>query len=158
MLAEPPVIDHLLQAQGLDPTLRRDCLAGLFAALGQSLRSADRRTVIKLDAWATRQMSLLLDAAGYPPWAFIFREPPAVVASELRMPGLVGAAGLLAPAMFGMTLDEALAMDQATYLRDRVCVSGVGRADATGRGGVSDRSRPPARRHRPGAVTTSACP
>jgi hypothetical protein len=115
VLAEPPVIDHLLQAPELDPATRQRCLAGLFAALAQPLRPAHRRTVIKLDAWATREMAIVLAAAGNPPWAFVFREPAAVVASQLRMPGLVGAAGLLAPAMFGLTLDEALAMDQASY-------------------------------------------
>lgn len=115
VLAEPPVIDHLLQAPGLGDDIRRRWMGGLLASLVAPWRTSGHRVVIKYDAWAVRWLALLLDAAGSAPWAFVFREPAAVVASQMRMPGLVGAPGLLPPGMFGLTLEQALGMGQAAF-------------------------------------------
>jgi hypothetical protein len=87
----------------------------MIAALVRPGDPGQRQAVIKLDAWATRDLGLIRRVLPDTPWVFLYRDPVEVVASQLRLPGLPALPGGLPPELFGLDLAGALALGRAGY-------------------------------------------
>jgi hypothetical protein len=73
-----------------------------MSALGQARAGDERHVVVKLDAWHSLQMALVRQVFPDVPCVFLYRDPVAVVASQLRMPGLHMLPGNLDPSAIGV--------------------------------------------------------
>ena len=62
VLCEPPPIDQVLRVGGIDALTRRRWLRAMVGALAQPRSPHDCRAVVKLDAWATRDLPLIREA------------------------------------------------------------------------------------------------
>ena len=99
--SEAPPVDHVLRAPVPEAT-RALWLRALMSALGQARAGDERHFVVKLDAWHSPQMALVRQAFPDVPCVFLYRDPAAVVASQLRMPGLHMLPGNLDPSAIGL--------------------------------------------------------
>jgi hypothetical protein len=109
MLASLSRVKVISEAPPLDDVLRANCLQWLrwmVAALGQRT-AASTHYVLKLDAWHIRSLPLIRQAFPDTPWIFLYRDPLEVAVSQLRSPGLLGAPGLMDPAVLGMEPQDA---------------------------------------------------
>ena len=102
VLSEVGVIDAVARAPGLGDEERAAAIRSLVSVLG---RSPDRSggVVVKLDSWATRSLDHYRRAFGRVPMAFVYRDPVAVVVSQLRRRAVHTVPGALDPALFGST-------------------------------------------------------
>lgn len=114
VLNEPPIIDEILRAEVADAQRRR-LLGWVLSALARPHTSEQQRVIIKLDSWSTRDLPAIRGVLPETPWVFLYRDPAAVVASQIRLPGMPGAPGVLAPELFGLDLATALAMPREEY-------------------------------------------
>jgi hypothetical protein len=114
VISEPAIVDQLLRAPGVPDEIRGRWVAAAVLALTQSIPGA-RRAVLKLDAWATRYLDMLRATFPDAPAMFLHRDPAEVVASQLRVPGMTCARGLLAPELFDLDLERSLAMPSEEY-------------------------------------------
>ncbi|MEA2212136.1 MAG: hypothetical protein QOF83_2084 [Solirubrobacteraceae bacterium] len=114
VLVEPPIIDEILRAEATQGQRRR-FLGWALSALARPHTPGHHRVIIKLDAWSTRDLPVIRGVLPETPWVFLYRDPAAVVASQLRLPGMPGAPGVLAPELFGLDLPTALAMPREEY-------------------------------------------
>jgi hypothetical protein len=112
VLSEPPALDGALRAARAGATEAQQLawVRGVVAALGQG-----DRVFVKLDAWATLDLPLLRRAFPSTPWVFLAREPWRILASHRRERGTHMTPGLLDPALWGLTLAEALALGVEGY-------------------------------------------
>jgi hypothetical protein len=134
VLAEPPVIDEILRAPAAEEQ-RQQWLAWMMAALAQPQTPEQRHVIIKLDAWNARDLPMIRSVLPETPWVFLYRDPALVVASQLRLPGMPGAPGVLAPELFGLDLATALAMPREEYCArviGMVCEAALDNLDAGG--------------------------
>jgi hypothetical protein len=113
--SEPPIVDQLLRAPRVDDTTRTRRLRSLVGALGQRREPGQQRAIFKLDAWASRDLELFRWAFPDTPWLFAYRAPASVVASQQRLPGMPTLPGMLAPELFGLELEAALALPRHEY-------------------------------------------
>jgi hypothetical protein len=115
VISEAPPIDHILRA-AVSESDRIEWLRALVGALGQPRRSDERHLFVKFDAWHIVDLALVQRAFPDVPCVFLYRDPAAVVASQLRMPGLHMVPGLVDPSMIGLDLAGALQLDRAEYV------------------------------------------
>jgi hypothetical protein len=101
VLSEPPPIDHVLRAHGTEAE-RVQWLRGIVSALGRPRLDAGRPYVLKLDAWATRNLATLRRAFPDVPCVFLFREPVQVLVSQFGQRGAHMVPGVLDPSLFGL--------------------------------------------------------
>jgi hypothetical protein len=91
VVSEASVIDATIQALRRHAVLseerRARWLAAVVGALGHKRNHGDRHYFVKLDSWHTNALPLFRRAFPDVPWVFLYREPGAVLASHLRMPG-----------------------------------------------------------------------
>ncbi|HEY0614989.1 MAG TPA: hypothetical protein VGC96_10130 [Candidatus Elarobacter sp.] len=108
VLSEAQPFDALLRAapasNDRDDALLRS-LRGAVRALAAN--HPDRRPVVKFHAWHVLRLPALARAFPAVPWAFVFREPRAVLRSQERAPG-AEVSGALDPAHLGVELDGTL--------------------------------------------------
>jgi hypothetical protein len=114
-ISEAPPIDHVLRA-AVPPSVRIEWLRALLGALGQSRGTGARRFFVKFDAWHIVNLPLVQSAFPQVPCVFLYRDPAAVVASQLRMPGLHMVPGLVDPSLIGLDLAAALRLDRDEYI------------------------------------------
>jgi hypothetical protein len=114
VLSEPNTIDAAIRAP-LPRDGRIELLRALVSALGQPL-AGETRLVIKLDSWSVVDLDLVADAFPETPWIFLFRRPDAVLSSQLRHAGVHASPGALDPALFGLTIAEAVQMPREEYI------------------------------------------
>ncbi len=134
VISEPRIVDELLRAPGVAESTRARWAASALAAITGPLAGA-RRAVVKLDSWATRYLGLVRAAFPGAPWVFVHREPAEVVASQVHMPGMACARGMLGSALFGIDLQRALAMPFAEYCAIVIATTltdALGNLDAAG--------------------------
>lgn len=101
VISEAPPLDDVLRANDLQ-WLRR-----MVAALGRRTAASQTHYVLKLDAWHIRSLPLIRRAFPDTPWIFLYRDPLEVAVSQLRSPGLLGAPGMMDPAVLGMEPQDA---------------------------------------------------
>ena len=86
-------------------------LASMIRALGKRRRPEHARLFVKLDSWHTLALPLFRRAFPDLPWVFLYREPAAVLASQMIQRGIQTVPEYLPPALFGLTEDDALDAD-----------------------------------------------
>jgi hypothetical protein len=114
-ISEAPPIDHILRAAAPE-SLRVEWLRALLGALGEPRGTGARRFFVKFDAWHIVDLPLVQRAFPDVPCVFLYRDPAAVVASQLRMPGLHMVPGMVDPSLIGLDLSEVLRLDRGEYV------------------------------------------
>ncbi|MDA8454762.1 sulfotransferase family protein [Acidovorax sp. GBBC 3334] len=123
-LSEAPLLDDLLRAETMRPTLdpalaipAARAVAGAWAhPLRPGLGEPPRHLVIKCDCWATGYAERIAQAWPETPWLFLYRDPVEVLVSQLQqraaylIPG-----GPLGVNPVGIAFDDALAMGSEAY-------------------------------------------
>jgi hypothetical protein len=85
VVSEAGPVDTVIRAP-VPPQRRAEWLRWMVAALREP--GGDRpHYVLKLDAWATLDLPLLVRAFPGVPWAFVYRDPVEVLVSQQRRPG-----------------------------------------------------------------------
>ena len=114
VISEAVTVDHVLRARAPQDT-RIEWLRALLGVLGQPRRGSERHLVVKFDASHVLQLGLVQRAFPGVPCIFLYREPAAVIASQLRSPGVHMVPGMLDMAPIGMSLPDILRLDGAEY-------------------------------------------
>jgi hypothetical protein len=115
VLSEPPVLDDVLRAPGVDDGARGQWLEWMLGALTQRRAPDERQGFVKFDAWAARDLPLIQCVLPHTPWVFLYRDPVAVVASQRNEPSMLAAPGMLPPELFGVDLAGALELGLEDY-------------------------------------------
>lgn len=103
-------------------------LRGIVSALGQARAGNEKRLFIKFDAWHILDLSLIRRAFPQVPWIFLYRDPIEVLVSQLDQRGGHSIPGVLNPQLFGLNLDEALALSPEEYcavVLGKLCEAGL---------------------------------
>jgi hypothetical protein len=118
VLSEAQPLDALLRLRGRVPGLDDETLAeytrAMLSALAQP-RAGERRLFVKFHAWHVLELPFIAWAFPGVPWAFVFREPRAVLASQARNAGPEMFAGNLDPAHLGLDAAGAHALPPDEY-------------------------------------------
>jgi hypothetical protein len=114
VISEAPPVDHILRARIPEDT-RIGWLRALLSALGQPRRGDERHLFVKFDAWHVIDLALVQRAFPQVPCVFLYREPAALVASQLRMPGIHIIPGMLDPSLIGLDLPGVRRLDWDEY-------------------------------------------
>lgn len=115
VISEAPPVDHVLRARAPESE-RIAWLQALLSALGQPRRGDERHLFVKFDAWHIVDLALVQRAFPGVPCVFLYRDPAAVVASQLRMPGLHMVPGMVDPSLIGLDLADVLRLDREEYV------------------------------------------
>jgi hypothetical protein len=114
VISEAPPIDQILRARAPED-VRIRWLQALLSALGQPRRGDERHLFVKFDAWHVIDLALVQRAFPEVPCMFLYREPAALIASQLRMPGIHIIPGTLDPSLIGLDLPSVLRLDWDEY-------------------------------------------
>ena len=114
-ISEPEPLDAgvtLCRSSNLPLEAQRPYLRAMVAALGRRCAGDGARYVVKLDSWHT--LALPLFRAAYPqvPWIFLYRDPAAVLASQLRQRGLQTVPEPRTAALYGIAGYEAMPSEE----------------------------------------------
>jgi hypothetical protein len=103
VVSEAQPVDGVLRLRrrvpGFDDAAFTRTLRGLVRAFGGD---GERRIVLKFHAWHVLELEPIVQAFPGVPWAFLFREPRAVLRSQERQLGAEVLAGTIAPAYIGV--------------------------------------------------------
>jgi hypothetical protein len=106
VVSEAPPLDVAVRLAGyslnLSVTEQVRVLTAMVAALGRRRFGAERRFILKLDAWHALALPLIRQAFPKVPWVFLYREPVEVLVSQMRARGLHMVPGGLSPCPFGI--------------------------------------------------------
>ncbi|MBX7185193.1 MAG: hypothetical protein K1Y01_08635 [Vicinamibacteria bacterium] len=102
--SEPPPFDSVLRGgpSETDPSVRQRWMRSMASALGQPRDGGETGFVMKLDSWHLPHLRLVRDAFPRVPLVVLYREPAAVLASQMREPGLHMAGVLDGPPFDGV--------------------------------------------------------
>jgi hypothetical protein len=132
VLSEAPPIDHVLRAAVPAP-VRIEWLRAVVGALAQPRNGVERYVFVKFDAWHVAEIPLVQRAFPDVPCLFLYRDPAAVLASQLRMPGIHMIPGVLDAAITGIDPRELLTMareDQCARILEWLFAAGLEHAEA----------------------------
>ncbi len=112
MLAVSPANLVVSEASPIDAVVRLRAgegqriglLRAMVGALGQA-RAGERRYFLKLDSWHACALPLFRQAFPQTPWAFIYRDPAAVMVSHARRTGMQMVSQLVPPGFYGLDPD-----------------------------------------------------
>jgi hypothetical protein len=108
VVSEAQPIDQMLQIAMRNPEVGAGLFANMIAGLCQVRDDRHRRAVIKLDSWHTLALPFFRYVFPDVPWAFLYREPAEVLASQVLQRGIQTVPEYLPPALFGLTPDDAV--------------------------------------------------
>ncbi len=114
VISEAAVVDHVLRARVPQDT-RVEWLCALLGVLGQPRRGGERCLFVKFDASHVLELALVQRAFPGVPCIFLYREPAAVIASQLRTPGVHMVPGMLDMASIGLSLQDSLRLEADEY-------------------------------------------
>jgi hypothetical protein len=101
VVSEASPIDAVVRLQASDDE-RVALLRAMVSALGQVRNPGEARYFLKLDSWHACALPLFRRAFPRTPWAFLYREPGAVMVSHARRTGMQMVCDLVAPAFYGL--------------------------------------------------------
>jgi hypothetical protein len=106
VISEAGPIDAIVDISRIRPDLSEEdqalWLRWMVCAFGQARRGGERRFVLKLDAWHTRDLQLFRRAFPAVPWIFLYRDPVEVLVSQMRQPGIHMVPALIKAERFGL--------------------------------------------------------
>ncbi len=119
-LSEPGPLDSVLRAGSSSRSVpdgqRREWAQLVMSALGQPRREDQTRFVVKLDAWATVHLPLIMEAFPATPAIFVYRDPVEVMVSHLGRRGFHTVPGTLPPEWFGLAQTELGSITPEQYI------------------------------------------
>ncbi len=119
VLSEPQPIDALLRLRRRMTDLgQEEKLAGWLRALVGAMgrpHAGERHLFVKFHAWHVLELPFIARAFPSVPWAFVFREPRAVLRSQAKSVGAELVAGTIDPAYLGLDAAAAHAMAPDEY-------------------------------------------
>ena len=119
VISEAQPVDALLRlrrhptVRGQEEKLAR-WLRALVSALGRP-HAGERHLFVKFHAWHVLELPFIARAFPGVPWAFVFREPRAVLRSQAKNAGAELMAGSIDPAYLGLDAAGAHALPQDEY-------------------------------------------
>ena len=116
VLSEPQPLDALLRLRGRgvdDDTLIR-WFRAMVSALAQP-RGGEQRLFVKFHAWHVLELPFIARAFPSVPWVFVFREPRAVLRSQIASLGAEAVLGTIDPAYVGLDVAAGYAMTSGEY-------------------------------------------
>jgi hypothetical protein len=132
VLSEAPPIDHVLRA-AVPGAVRIEWLRAVVGALAQPRSGVERHLFVKFDAWHVAEIRLVQRAFPGVPCLYLYRDPAAVLASQLRMPGIHMIPGVLDASITGIDPSELLTMrreDQCARILEWAFATGLAHAEA----------------------------
>ncbi len=135
VISEAQPVDALLRLRRHMTDLgQEERLAGWLRALVSALgrpHAGERHLFVKLHAWHVLELPFIVRAFPGVPWAFVFREPRAVLRSQAKNAGAELMAGALDPAYLGLDAASAHALPPGEYgarVLAAFCESALGNA------------------------------
>jgi hypothetical protein len=132
-MSEPGPLDEVIQAAldlpQLTPERHAQWVGWVVTALGQRPAGEDSRYFVKLDSWHIHDLPLIRAAFPETPWIFLHRNPVEVVASQLRIPGMLGAPGAMDPRALRLTSEDVTKLGREQW-RQRVIAGFLAAAEA----------------------------
>ncbi len=116
VLSEPQPLDALLRLRGRG--VDDDTLIRWFRAMANALaqpRGREQRLFVKFHAWHVLELPFIARAFPGVPWTFVFREPRAVLRSQVRSPGAEVVLGTIDPAYLRLDYAAGYAMKSGEY-------------------------------------------
>jgi hypothetical protein len=133
VISEAPPVDQIVRAHASEAD-RIAWLRALISVLGRNGTRGKRHLFVKFDAWHILDLPLIRLAFPGVPCVFLYRDPAAVIASQLRMPGLQMIPGMIDPSIVGLDLAGLLALD-----REEQCARMIGAIYAAALGAAKTR-------------------
>jgi hypothetical protein len=100
VVSEASPIDAAVRLEAGDDADRVRLLRAMVAALGQVRNVGETRYFLKLDSWHACALPLFRAAFPDTPWAFVYREPAAVMVSHVRRTGMQMVSDLVPPGFY----------------------------------------------------------
>lgn len=132
VISEAPSVDWILSPDARRPPLneqqRVEWLQWLISALGQPRLGDESKLFVKFDAWHIFYLPLIRLAFPDVPWLFLYRDPVEVLVSQFDMRGAHMVPGVIAPEIFGMDLQTAVALTPENYcarVLGAICQAGL---------------------------------
>lgn len=132
VISEAPLVDWILSPDARRPPVteqqRVEWLHWLISVLGQPRLGAERKLFVKFDAWHIFYLPLIRLAFPDVPWLFLYRDPVEVLVSQFDMRGAHMVPGVIAPEIFGMDLQTAVALTPENYcarVLGAICQAGL---------------------------------
>jgi hypothetical protein len=101
VVSEASPIDAVVRLEASEAE-RVALLRAMAGALGQIRKPGETRFFLKLDSWHARALPLFRRAFPRTPWAFLYREPAAVIVSHARRTGMQMVSELVPAAFYGL--------------------------------------------------------
>jgi hypothetical protein len=116
VLSEPQPVDALLRLRrrGVDDDTLIAWLRAMIGALAQP-RRGEQRLFVKFHAWHVLELPFIARAFPSVPWVFVFREPRAVLRSQIASLGAEVVLGTIDPAYVGLDVAAGYAMPSGEY-------------------------------------------
>ncbi|QNO26203.1 aspartyl beta-hydroxylase [Sphingopyxis sp. OPL5] len=129
VLAEPPVLDTVIQLVGLGQ-VSPAAIRAMAGALTRDRGGDARHRFIKLDAWHALVLPLLRGIWPGTPWTFLYRDPVEVLVSQQRRPGMHCRPGVLPLEAYGVDPAEgAAAEDYPAWILGQICSAAADAVD-----------------------------
>ena len=114
VLSEPQLVNDVLRPAASDEERARR-LRLAVAALGQRRTGDERGYVLKLDPWATADLTVIRGAFPETPWLFLARDPAEVLVSHRRQAGMQMMPTVVPPELFDVDPMSAATMSFEEY-------------------------------------------
>jgi hypothetical protein len=114
VLSEAEPIDTILRAD-LPDSAKINLLCAWISLVAHPFQGEPPRLFIKFDSWHLLDLPLLRRAFPSVPWLFLYRHPLEILVSHRRSRGSQMVPGLLPPARFGLTHEQAVALPWEAY-------------------------------------------
>ena len=101
VVSEASPIDAVVRLEASEDE-RVALLRAMVGALGQARTPGETRYFLKLDSWHACVLPLFRRAFPHTPWAFLYREPAAVMVSHARRTGMQMVSQLVPPGFYGL--------------------------------------------------------
>lgn len=120
--SEPPPFDSILRdgPSAASPVARKRWMRSMVSALGQPREGGETGFILKLDSWHLAHLRLVRDAFPRVPLVVLYREPAAVLASQMREPGLHMAGVLNGPPFDGVPFPGASPLEYRARILGRL--------------------------------------
>jgi hypothetical protein len=138
VISEAPPIDGILRARFRGATEEQQIawLRGMLSALGQRRNGNEKQFFVKFDSWQTFHLRLIRRTFPDVPWIFLYRDPLAVMVSQLKQRAMHTVPGLIEFGLPGLDLAAGAQMPAEEYCAralSQICTAGLEQLSTGGR-------------------------